>query len=54
MEIKFWDLNTEEYVNGSKFMINDSLGVYEDEGYDGMYICNHIEPHFYLNGERVA
>lgn len=64
MEIKFWDVNKKEYDNYNRYVIEDMnvykldtsrLGYYdlqEDEVLE--FVGDEIEPHFYLNGKRIA
>lgn len=55
MEIKFFDNEICDYIDDQYLMVDSSLGVYRDNYNDhGASFMKNIEPHFYLNGERIA
>ena len=56
MEIKFWDKEKKEYDNQNNYYVcEDGQAMELYGGMDAsLEIVTHIEPHFYINGERVA
>ena len=58
MEIKFWDKVKCEYNVYNDYYLNEYLNVYEEDitDYYGstFELRKGIEPHFYVNGKRVA
>lgn len=55
MEIKFWNKDTWRYsiLPNWYYYVNNNNEVF-CEGEDGMEEQIHIEPHFFLDGTRVA
>lgn len=54
MEIKFWDKEKQEYDNERYYKIDSDLQVFGFDRFNMEFNDKAIEPHFYLNGERVA
>lgn len=55
MEIRYWNIEQEHYTDmPAWYYFIDKNGDVFCEGKDGMEEQLHIEPHFYINGERVA
>ena len=54
MEIKFWDKEKQEYEERQTYYVNsDGAACIIGHGIEEFQFEN-IEPHFYIDGERIA